>query len=153
MARKTVKIPVSTTDAAALVKLASAIAVRQSGDFADPSLAAAVNWTRFNADADQAKKWQDEIDKLTRELEELTGKRDNLVGKAEGQTVQTVGTLLFEIMRVRDILLGVARGKYLVQLCIKDRGFSSFVFENEARYFGPKPIPWVSDPGYNKLLR
>jgi hypothetical protein len=129
MARKTVKIGVSTTDPAALVKLALSIVSRQNSDNASKAVAAEIDLAAFTQKTTQVNGWQAEIEKYSRLLEELTGKRNQMLGISEGQNSQTEGTLLFEIMRVRDLLLGASRGN---EKALEPWGFDVTVGEAKA---------------------
>lgn len=110
MARKTVKIPISTSDPAALVELARKIAERQASASSSKAIAAEIDVVAFMTMASKASTLQAEIDTLARALDEKTELRDRALGIAEGQNSQSEGTLLFEILRIRDLLLGASRG-------------------------------------------
>ena len=110
MSRKTISVPISTTDPVSLVKLAKTIASRQAGESASKAVGVEIDTVAFAKNAALVEEKQIKIENLGRELEELTGSRNQLLGIAEGQTSQTEGTLLFEILRVRDLLLGASRG-------------------------------------------
>jgi len=129
MARKTVKVGISTTDAAVLVKLALAILSRQNSTNASRAVTAEIDMTAFADKASKVKGWQEEIEKYSRLLEELTGKRNQMLGISEGQNSQTEGTLLFEIMRIRDLLLGASRGN---EKALEPWGFDVTVGEAKA---------------------
>ena len=54
---------------------------------------------------------QAEVKALEATLQAKTGELIAKLGIAPGQTSQTKGTLLFEVMRIRDLLLSRYRGK------------------------------------------
>ena len=110
MARKTIKVPVSASDPVSLVKLAKSITTRQAGEGASKRVAVEIDMVTLTKNTALAEEIQNKIEKLTRETEELVGTRNQLLGIAAGQTSQTEGTLLFEIMRIKDLLLGASRG-------------------------------------------
>jgi len=110
MARKTIKVPVSASDPVSLVKLAKSITTRQASEGASKAVAAEIDMVTLTRNTALADEIQNKIEKLTRETEELVGTRNQLLGIAAGQTSQTEGTLLFEIMRIKDLLLGASRG-------------------------------------------
>jgi len=66
---------------------------------------------------------------ISRRLEDLTGKRNQMLGISQGQNSQTEGTLLFEIKRVRDLLLGASRGN---EKALEPWGFDVTVGEAKA---------------------
>ena len=111
MARKTIRVDVPRGNPADLVKLTLGI-VKQHKKLAanSPITNAVVNMAAFEARANQADVLEQDIESLERELQEKVGKRDQLLGIADGQNAQTEGSLLFETLKIRDLLLAVNRG-------------------------------------------
>ena len=111
MARKTIRIEIPTQDPTALIDLCQAVVKRQKKPgTTSPLPEDAVNMAAYESKTNEAATLQSAIEELDRELQEKTGRRDELLGMANGQNSQTKGTLLFETLQVRDILLGVNRG-------------------------------------------
>ncbi|MFT3870323.1 MAG: hypothetical protein QM715_17885 [Nibricoccus sp.] len=111
------------------MKLAESIVKRQSSDNASKAVGVEIDMVAFAEKAKSVKTWQTDIEQLSRRLEELTGQRNQLLGISEGQNLQTKGTLLFEIMRIRDLLLGASRGN---EKALEPWGFDVTVGEAKA---------------------
>lgn len=110
MARKTIKVDVSTDDPTVFIKLTKDIAAKDKALGDKSPLRGLIDMTDFAKDTQEADDLDNEIDRLQAQLAEKLGKRAELLGTADGQNSQTPGTLLFRTLQVRDILLGANRG-------------------------------------------
>jgi hypothetical protein len=111
MARKTVKIDVPRSEPAALTKLALAVGEQLAkAGTASPITEGVVKMADYTKRANDAAALQTEIEDLEAQLQQKVGQRDQMLGIAEGQNAQTKGTMLFETLQIRDLLLAVNRG-------------------------------------------
>ena len=111
MARKTIRVEVPVENPSSLIGLCLAIVKRhKKPGSTSPITDDSVKIDEFESKAKEAGTLQTEIDDMERTLQEKIGQRDQLLGIADGQNSQTKGTLHFETLQIRDILLGANRG-------------------------------------------
>ena len=111
MARKTIKVEVPHGEPEALIKLGQDVCKQHAKlATASPISDGVVKMSDYIKRINDAASLQTAIDELAAALQEKTGLRDQLLGMAQGQNSQSRGTVLFETMQIRDLLLAVNRG-------------------------------------------
>lgn len=104
MARKTVKIEIPVKSADEMFKLAEAVSKKHNEDAANSPLKK-YDFTDFDGKMSNAKTLKAKGRKLDKEAQSVHKESDSITGNAEGQSVNTKGTLYNLLTRMRDTLL------------------------------------------------
>ena len=127
MARKTIKVEIPASEPAAFVRLTHSIVVHhEKPESESPITDKVVKMAKYKEKSDKVVLLQDEIEETEARLKELVGLRDSILGTADGQNSQTQGTLHFETLQIRDLLLAVNRG---VENALEPWGFPVVIGE------------------------
>jgi hypothetical protein len=111
MARKTVRVELPVKEPKEIIGLFQGI-VKQHKKLAasSPISEGVVKMAAFEQRTIQAATLQGEIEELESSLMQKLGARDLIIGRSDGQNANTSGTLYFETLQIRDLLLAVNRG-------------------------------------------
>lgn len=93
-----------------LIKLGQAILKKHTDDGVD-SILSSFNMATMTTLVSEANTRNDQAAKANRDKEKATQNRNVALGTAKGQNRKTVGTATYIICSIRDILLGIYRGK------------------------------------------
>jgi hypothetical protein len=111
MARKTIRVDVPRNEPTDLIRLATGIGKQHTKlATASPITDAVVKMSDYITRTNNAAALQQTIEELQAQLQNKVGERDQLLGISEGQNAQSGGTLLFDTLKIRDLLLALNRG-------------------------------------------
>jgi len=104
MARKTVKIEIPLNNVDDMFKLSEAVSKEHNKDAANSPLKK-YNFNDFDAKTSNAKTIKENARDTEKKAQGLHKSSDMITGNAEGQSVETKGTLYNYLTRMRDTLL------------------------------------------------